>query len=165
MKTVVMGIGNLLLGDEGAGCRCVEELEKRYELPPEVECVDGGVCGYALLPIIEEAEALILIDALSDGREPGTVILAEDEAVPRKMGTHGSPHQIGICEVLALARIGGREPKRLLLFGIEPKVMELGIGLSPEGERGVEKALAEVVRSLGELGHEVTAKAGALGSE
>lgn len=158
MKTVVMGIGNLLLGDEGAGCRCIEELEKRYELPPEVECVDGGVCGYELLPIIEEAETLILIDALADGREPGTVILAEDEAVPRKMQTHGSPHQVGICEVLALARISGREPKRLLLFGIEPKRMELGIGLSPEAERGVEKALEAVVESLKDLGHEARAR-------
>ena len=86
------------------------------------------------------------------------MILAEDEAVPRKMQTHGSPHQVGICEVLALARISGREPKRLLLFGIEPKTMELGIGLSPEAERGVNKALEAVVESLKDLGHEARAR-------
>ena len=68
MQTLVLGIGNLLLGDEGVGCRCVQELERRYTLPPEVQCVDGGTAGFELLPLVEDTETLIIIDALTDGR-------------------------------------------------------------------------------------------------
>ena len=76
MRTLILGIGNLLLGDEGVGCRCVAALESRYSLPPEVVCEDGGTSGFELLPLIEDADTLIVIDAVADGRTPGTVILA-----------------------------------------------------------------------------------------
>ena len=158
METLVLGIGNLLLSDEGAGCRCVEELERRYTLPPEVRCVDGGTAGFELLPLVEDAQVLIIIDALKDGRQPGTVILVEDEAVPRLMLTRTSPHQIGISEVLATAQLTGKVPERLLLFGIEPKSLEVAMGLSPEVEQGLEKALDAVVSSLRCLGHIVSAR-------
>lgn len=153
MDTLVLGIGNLLLSDEGVGCRCVEELERRYILPPEVACVDGGTAGFELLPLIEDAQTLILIDALKDGRQPGTVILVEDEAVPRLMMTRTSPHQIGICEVLATAELTDKVPQRLLLFGIEPKRLDVAVGLSPEVSLGMEKALSEVASTLHALGH------------
>ncbi len=157
METLVLGIGNLLLSDEGVGCRCVEELERRYVLPPAVSCVDGGTAGFELLPLVEDAQALIIIDALKDGRTPGTLVLVEDEAVPRLMLTRTSPHQIGICEVLATAQLTGKMPKRLLFFGIEPKSLEVAMGLSPEVSQALDKALDAVVSSLRDLGHEVSA--------
>lgn len=157
METLVLGIGNLLLSDEGVGCRCVEELERRYVLPPAVSCVDGGTAGFELLPLVEDAQALIIIDALKDGRTPGTLVLVEDEAVPSLMLTRTSPHQIGICEVLATAQLTGKVPKRLLFFGIEPKSLEVAMGLSPEVSQALDKALDAVVSSLRDLGHEVSA--------
>ncbi len=153
----MLDIGNLLLGDEGVGCRCVEELERRYVLPPAVSCVDGGTAGFELLPLVEDAQALIIIDALKDGRAPGTLVLVEDEAVPRLMLTRTSPHQIGICEVLATAQLTGKVPKRLLFFGIEPKNLEVAMGLSPEVSQALDKALDAVVSSLRDLGYEVSA--------
>ncbi len=155
MQTLVLGIGNLLLSDEAVGCRCIEELESRYTLPPEVQCVDGGTAGYELLPLIEDAEALIIIDALTDGRPPGTVVLVEDNEVPRLMQTRTSPHQIGISEVLATAQLTNKVPQRLLLFGIEPKSLEVSIGLSPEVAQGMERALNAVVTELRAMGHPV----------
>lgn len=155
METLVLGIGNLLLSDEAVGCRCVEELERRYALPPEVQCVDGGTAGYELLPLIQDAEALIIIDALTDGRPPGTVVLVEDSAVPRLMQTRTSPHQIGISEILATAQMTDKMPQRLLLFGIEPKTLEVALGLSPEVSQAMEKVLAEVVSALQALGHQL----------
>ena len=157
METLVLGIGNLLLSDEGVGCRCVEELERRYVLPPAVSCVDGGTAGFELLPLVEDAQALIIIDALKDGRAPGTLVLVENDAVPRLMLTRTSPHQIGICEVLATAQLTGKVPKRLLFFGIEPKSLEVAMGLSPEVSQALDKALDAVVSSLRDLGHEVSA--------
>ena len=153
MQTLVLGIGNLLLGDEGVGCRCVQELERRYTLPPEVQCVDGGTAGFELLPLVEDTEALIIIDALTDGRAPGTVILVENDQVPRTLLTRTSPHQIGISEVLATAQLTAKVPERLLLFGIEPKNLQVQIGLSPEVEAGLEKALDAVVAELCAMGH------------
>ena len=158
METLVLGIGNLLLSDEGVACRCVEELERRYVLPPAVQCVDGGTAGFELLPLIEDAQTLIIIDALKDGRQPGTVILVEDEAVPRLMLTRTSPHQIGICEVLATAQLTDKVPQRLLLFGIEPKNLEVAVGLSPEVSEGLEKALHAVVDTLRAMGHELSTR-------
>ncbi|NQS71258.1 MAG: HyaD/HybD family hydrogenase maturation endopeptidase [Desulfobulbaceae bacterium] len=155
METLVLGIGNLLLGDEGVGCRCVEELERRYVLPPAVTCVDGGTAGFELLPLIEDAQTLIIIDALKDGRPPGTLVLVEDEAVPRLMLTRTSPHQIGICEVLATAQLTGKVPQRLLLFGIEPKSLEVTMGLSPEISQALEKTLDAVVAALSSMGHQI----------
>ena len=157
METLILGIGNLLLSDEGVGCRCVEELERRYVLPPAVSCVDGGTAGFELLPLVEDAQALIIIDALTDGRAPGTLVLVENDAVPRLMLTRTSPHQIGICEVLATAQRSGKVPKRLLFFGIEPKSLEVAMGLSPEVSQALDKALDAVVSSLRDLGHEVSA--------
>ncbi len=157
METLILGIGNLLLSDEGVGCRCVEELERRYVLPPAVSCVDGGTAGFELLPLVEDAQALIIIDALKDGRAPGTLVLVENDAVPRLMLTRTSPHQIGICEVLATAQLTGKVPKRLLFFGIEPKSLEVAMGLSPEVSQALDKALDAVVSSLRDLGHEVSA--------
>ena len=153
MQTLVLGIGNLLLGDEGVGCRCVQELERRYTLPPEVQCVDGGTAGFELLPLVEDTETLIIIDALTDGRAPGTVILVENDQVPRTLLTRTSPHQIGISEVLATAQLTAKVPERLLLFGIEPKNLQVRIGLSPEVEAGLEKALDAVVAELRAMGH------------
>ena len=158
MRTLIVGIGNLLLGDEGVGCRCVAALESRYSLPPEVVCEDGGTSGFELLPLIEDADTLIVIDAVTDGRTPGTVILAEDDAVPRTMQQHVSLHQTGFCEVLAAAAVRDRRPGRLLLFGVEPKLLELGMELSPEAAQGMEKALEAVVKSLRDMGHQVQPK-------
>lgn len=158
MQTLVLGIGNLLLGDEGVGCRCVEELERRYLLPDGVECLDGGTAGFELLPLVEDAHTLLLIDAVQDGREPGSVILVEDEQVPRLMLTRTSPHQVGICEVLGTAELIGRMPKRLLLFGVEPKTLSVGIGLSEEAGQGLEKVLDAVVATLRSMGHHIQAR-------
>ncbi|NLX18422.1 MAG: hydrogenase maturation protease [Desulfobulbus sp.] len=155
MKTLVLGIGNLLIGDEGVGCRTVAELTRRYTLPASVECVDGGTAGFELLGLLDNRDQVILIDALQDGREPGTVIKVEDEQVPRAFLVRTTPHQLGICDVLAAAQLTDTMPKRLTLYGIEPKQLNVGIGLSPEVEAGMEKTIRAVVDQLRHTGYEV----------
>lgn len=154
-KVLVLGIGNLLIGDEGVGCRTAEELSRRYTFPPTVECVDGGTAGFELLTMIDDKEHLILIDALKNDQPPGTVVLVEDEHVPQAFLARTTPHQLGICDVLAAAQLSDTMPKRLTLYGIEPKQLDVGIGLSPEVEAGMEKTIGAVVTQLRHFGYEV----------
>jgi len=155
VKALVLGIGNLLIGDEGVGCTAVAELCRRYTMPPEVECVDGGTAGFELLSMIDSKEHLILIDALRNDMEPGTVVMVEDEHVPRAFMARTTPHQLGICDVLAAAQLCDTMPQHLTLYGIEPKQLDVGIGLSPEVEAGMEKIICAVVDQLRHFGYEV----------
>jgi hydrogenase maturation protease len=154
-RALVLGIGNLLIGDEGVGCRTVTELARRYTLPQSVECVDGGTAGFELLTMIDGKEHLILIDALRNDQQPGTVVMVEGEHVPRAFLARTTPHQLGICDVLAAAQLSDTMPRHLTLYGIEPKQLEVGIGLSPEVEAGMEKTIGAVVQQLRHFGYEV----------
>jgi len=155
VKALVLGIGNLLIGDEGVGCLTVEELSRRYTLPPSVECVDGGTAGFELLSMIDGKDQVILIDALRNDMAPGTVVMVEGEHVPKAFLARTTPHQLGICDVLAAAQLCETMPEHLTLYGIEPKQMEVGIGLTPEVEAGMEKIINAVVDQLRHYGYEV----------
>ncbi len=156
MSALVLGIGNLLIGDEGVGCRTIEELCRRYSMPPEVQCIDGGTAGFELLTYLDGRREVILIDALRDDRAPGTVVKVEDEHVPRAFLARTTPHQLGICDVLAAAELTGIQPERLVLFGIEPKDLDIGLTLSPEVQAAMEKVVHAVVDQLRQFGYEVT---------
>lgn len=154
-KALVLGIGNLLIGDEGVGCRAATELASRFELPVNVECVDGGTAGFELLNMIDGKAHLILIDALKNDQQPGTVVMVEGEHVPKAFLARTTPHQLGICDVLAAAQLSDAMPESLTLYGIEPKQIDVGIGLSPEVEAGMEKTIGAVVQQLRHFGYEV----------
>lgn len=155
VKALVLGIGNLLIGDEGVGCKAAAELCRRYTLPPTVACIDGGTAGFELLSMIDSKDHLILIDALRNDMEPGTVVRIEGEHVPKAFLARTTPHQLGICDVLAAAQLCDTMPKNLTLYGIEPKQLDVGIGLSPEVEAGMEKIICAVVDQLRHFGYEV----------
>ncbi|MBU0730521.1 MAG: HyaD/HybD family hydrogenase maturation endopeptidase [Proteobacteria bacterium] len=148
MNVGVLGIGNVLLRDEGAGVRAIEELESRYIFPDDVELLDGGTAGIELLQYIQEKDLLIIIDAMRNGQAPGTVYRLEDEEVPAAFMTSISPHQLGISDLLAKATLIDALPERLLLYGIEPKDLTTGIGLSAEVELGLGQVILEVVALL-----------------
>ena len=155
MNALVLGIGNLLIGDEGVGCKAVEELNERYQLPPELECIDGGTAGFELLSLMDGKDLVILIDALRNDMEPGTSVLVAGEDVPQVFLTSISPHQLGISDVLAAAQLTDALPGQLFLYGIEPRNMDVGIGLTPEVEAGMEKVISAVVEQLRNFGYEV----------
>lgn len=129
---LVLGIGNLLLGDEGAGIRVVEELGARYTMPPEVEAIDGGTMGLELLPYLTGRRLLLIVDAVSTGAPPGTVVQMELTDPSGFFRGKISPHQIGIAEVLSVAAFTNELPERIMLIGVVPKEMATGLALSPE---------------------------------
>ena len=160
MKILVLGIGNLLLQDEGAGVRVVEEFERKYVPPAGVELLDGGTSGIELLQYIQGKDHLIILDVVKSGNPPGTIIRLEGEDVPALFQKRISPHQLGLSDLLAVAQLTGRMPGRVVLFGIEPKSIETGLEMSEEVGRNI-GCLADIVAlELVSLGLDVTTKGG-----
>ena len=152
MNVLVLGIGNVLMMDDSIGVRAIEELDKRYCFPQGVELLDGGTSGIELLSYIGDRDHLIIIDALKSGLPPGTVVKVEGEDVPARFMTRISPHQLGLSDVLAAATISGQLPRNLVLFGVEPKTVRLGLGLSNEVRASLDKLISTVIEELGRIG-------------
>lgn len=151
--TTVIGLGNPLMGDDGLGVLAAQRLQEEWFLPPEVQVVDGGTWGMNLLPLIEDAEALLLIDAIDQDMPPGTqMVLARDE-IPRALALKLSPHQIDLREVIALAELRGTLPERMVAIGLQPGRVELGAPLSPAVDRHVDHLVTMVASQLRLWGH------------
>ncbi|MBK8181957.1 MAG: HyaD/HybD family hydrogenase maturation endopeptidase [Candidatus Competibacteraceae bacterium] len=148
MRVVVLGLGNILLRDEGVGVRVVEALSERYGLPPEVEVVDGGTAGMELLNVIAGCDHLLICDAVKEDAPPGTVIKLIDAEVPAFFQTRYSPHQLGLADVLATLTLTDEAPGHITLIGVVPLDMELGIELSPEVRAVVGQAVECVATVL-----------------
>ncbi|MDU6141452.1 HyaD/HybD family hydrogenase maturation endopeptidase, partial [Bradyrhizobium sp.] len=124
-RILVLGIGNILWADEGFGVRVVEEFHRRYAVPDNVTILDGGTQGLYLVNYVEEADGLIVFDAIDYGLAPGELKLVRDDEVPRFTGAKKmSLHQTGFQEVLSAADLLGRYPRRLALIGCQPLDLE-----------------------------------------
>lgn len=124
-RILVLGIGNILWADEGFGVRCVEALNAGWEFPPQVTLMDGGTQGLYLLPYVQEADCLLVFDAVDYGDEPGKLREVIGDQVPRFMGAKKmSLHQTGFQEVLMAAELTGKLPKELVLIGVQPEELE-----------------------------------------
>ena len=124
-KILVLGIGNILWADEGFGVRVVEAFHARYHLAEHVTLLDGGTQGLYLVQFVEEADYLLVFDAIDYGLEPGTLKLVRDEEVPKFTGAKKmSLHQTGFQEVLSAADLLGAYPEKLALIGCQPLDLE-----------------------------------------
>ena len=160
MKALVLGVGNVLLGDEGVGVRVAEELNARYRDSEEVEILDGGTAGIELLRYLEGRDILIIIDAMAGGHPPGSVYLVEGDDVPKRFMEKISPHQIGLSDLLAAAIISDTLPPRIIMYAVEPKNLATGIGLTPEVEEAAGRVVSLVAAHLDSVGlaHETSAQ-------
>jgi hydrogenase maturation protease len=151
--TVVIGLGSPLMGDDGLGLLALEMLRRDRAFDPPPLLVDGGTWGMNLLPVIEGAERLLLVDAIRAGARPGEVVVIERQALPRGLGIKLSPHQIDLQEVLALAELRGTLPREAVAIGLEPERVELGVGVSRAVEDGLDALLERIVARLLAWGH------------
>jgi hydrogenase maturation protease len=146
----VLGVGNLLWADEGFGPRCVEALGAAWAFPPEVELIDGGTQGLALIPLLQEATHVLLFDAVDHSGAPGSMIVARDAEIPRFMGRDKmSLHQATMNDVLAALEMLGHRPSAFTLIGVKPvELGDYGGSLTPpvreQLPRAVEIGLAEL---------------------
>ena len=124
-RILVLGIGNILWADEGFGVRCVEALNAGWEFPPQVTVMDGGTQGLYLLPYVQEADCLLVFDAVDYGDEPGKLRVVVGDEVPRFMGVKKmSLHQTGFQEVLMAAELTQKLPAELVLVGVQAEQLE-----------------------------------------
>lgn len=116
----ILGVGNILLTDDGLGVQAIQELERTCAFPPNVILYDGGTGGLGLLPVIEQAERLIVVDAVLVEAAPGTVVRFDFEDLPATLTRRLSAHEIDIIEVLKVAESLGKRPPTVII-GMQPE--------------------------------------------
>lgn len=152
MQILVLGVGNVLLSDEGVGVRVVEALMRRYRFPENVEVMDGGTAGMELLDTIARSDRVIVVDAVRTGRPPARRVRLAGEEVPAFFRTRISPHQVGLSDLLATLQITGEAPDSVVLLGIEPVSLETGVKLTPAVAEQMENLIDAVLSELEEAG-------------
>ena len=158
--TLVLGLGNLLLGDEGLGVRVVERLLELYEFPEEVRVMDGGTLGLDLLPFVEDATRLLVIDAVQARRPPGTLVrLTKDEIPAFLSATKVSPHQEGLQDLLAVAALKGYLPEEVVFWGVQVGTLGVSLELSPAVAEQVDVLVEKVLAELAVWGLPAESKA------
>lgn len=145
-KVVIIGIGNILLRDEGVGVHAAWALMGR-QLPDQVEVIDGGTDAMDLLPAIQEAGRVIVIDALTGGKEPGAIYRVTPADLLCATDYPLSLHQTSFLEVLGMARQLGNEPE-VVIIGVEPKEMTWGLTLTPEVAQSLPQVIDAVLAEL-----------------
>ncbi len=160
-RILVLGIGNILWGDEGFGVRAVEAFHRRYEAPDNVTLLDGGTQGLYLVHFVEEADDLLVFDAIDYGLTPGELKIVRDGEVPKFTGSKKmSLHQTGFQEVLSAADLLGRYPQRLALVGCQPLDLEnWGGALTPPVTAAIAAAIEAACDILAEWGVELRTRA------
>lgn len=164
---LVLGVGNVLLGDEGIGVRIMGELGRRasagqISLPAGTRLVDGGTLGLDLLPLIEDARAILFVDAVDLGRAPGTVAVIEGRALATVLAGHLSAHQVGLADLLAVGRLLGTLPDAVALIGVQPGEVSVGLEQTPAVKAAVEAAVLACIRELELLAVSATSATGSV---
>lgn len=148
----VIGLGNILLTDEGIGVHAVEALRREFTFPENVKLIDGGTMGLDLLPFMEGMSKVLLVDAVDIKREPGTIVMIEDDDVPSFLNTKLSVHQIGLPDVLAALKLLNISPKELCLIGIQPKTVDVGLHPSREMRNTLKTLRGRIIGKLSDWG-------------
>lgn len=128
--TLILGIGNILLGDEGFGVRVIEHLGQ-YSLPAGIELADGGTGGIGLVELIAEREMVIVVDAIDAGKPAATILRLEPKDILNPQSAALSVHHLNLPAILHTAKILNRQPKQVVIFGVQPHTIAAGMELSP----------------------------------
>ena len=152
-KITVLGIGNILLSDEGFGVRVIEKLYQEYDFPEHVSIVDGGVLGIHLLGVIAEAQHLIVVDAVKNKQPPGTLYRLEKEELPERILLKNSLHQTDFLETLTLCQAIDKVPQTTVVLGVEPvDITTHSVDLTPIVAARVDDMMTRVIQELDMLG-------------
>lgn len=150
-RITVLGVGNILLSDEGVGVRVVEYLGRHYGFADNVSLVDGGVLGLRLMGTVADTDVLIIVDAVRNGGRPGTLYRLEGDQIPRRVLAKQSMHDMDLPEVLALCQVIDHNPSTVVI-GIEPEdITTMDLNLTPAIAAKVEALAAMVLRELDRL--------------
>jgi len=154
-RIIVLGVGNVLLTDEGVGVKVVKELEQRYDFPENVKLVDGGTQGLWLMSTIQQADHLIVVDAVLGKGEPGTIYRLERDDLPKGLRMKTSAHDSDLLEALSLCALIDAEPSSCVVIGIQPaNITDYGTELTDVIAGKVDDLISRVIEELNALGAE-----------
>ena len=149
MNMLVLGIGNTLLQDEGTGIHVLEALRERYPEPEGVNYVDGGTLSFTLAGMVEDCDSLIVIDAAQLKQTPGSMACLVGEEMDHFLGQgKRSVHEVGLLDLLDMARLAGRLPERRALVGIQPEVIDWGEQPSPAVNQAIPAAVELIIKLM-----------------
>lgn len=152
-RFTVLAVGNPIMGDDGIGLEILARLQAMLPQRPawqtaiamgELALLEGGTNGMELVPVVQEAERLLILDSVApgNGRQPGQALRMSGDHVPRLLSMKMSPHQVGLLDVLSSARLTGKEPAVLEVVGVVSEKVDLNLGLTPTAAAGIEPAAA-----------------------
>lgn len=140
------------MSDDGLSVHVLERLQADNLIPDNIQMIDGGTCGLDLLQYLEGVSNLIIIDAIKTRNGmPGSIIRLEGDKVPAYLSLKISPHDIGLPDLLATAKLRDLYPEKIVVFGIQPASLELGVELSPEVASKVDELIELIQREVNEL--------------
>ena len=150
----IIGLGNVLLGDDGIGCLAVQALSTEYDFGPEVEIIDLGAAGLDLAPYLYGRKLAAIVDAVNASGQPGTVkTYGEDDFAGSRAQLRITDHDPGLHEALAQLRLVGHAPEELIVIGVIPGSCALGDGITSAVQAAVPIVIDSVLRLLLERGH------------
>ncbi len=130
MAVGLIGIGNILLSDEGVGVHVIRAIREKYIFSPEIEIIDGGTLGLDLLPYFERFDKVLIVDAVNFSKEPGYVGIIEDNEIPAVLHTKLSVHHIGLADTLVAAKLMDMKLSKVSLVGIQPQSLDLRLEMT-----------------------------------
>jgi hydrogenase maturation protease len=148
MSILVLGIGNPIRSDDGVGVRVVKQLAAAHRFSADVALMEGGTLGLALLPYLAGVMRLVLVDAVDTGRMPGVLVRLEGNQISQTLESQFSPHQMGLKDLLAVAGVLGTAPEEVVLWGVQPENLGLGLEMSATVAARVESLAGHVVAEL-----------------
>jgi hydrogenase maturation protease len=154
-RALVLGCGNLLAGDDGVGPEVARRLASA-PVPEGVEIVDGGTLGLDLLPLLDNQDVLVLVDAVDTSHvepaqppaPPGAISVWEGADVARVFAVPLSVHEVAVADLLGAAALAGRLPRRVVVVGVQPHSTQTGVGLSATVDAAVPQAVETVLGLL-----------------
>lgn len=160
MRTILMGIGNILMQDEGVGVHVIKEIERRYSFSEPIEIIDAGTLGLEILYILQDGvDNLLVVDAVMGGKPPGTIYTFKNEEVRKYYFKNKlSAHEIGFSEVLALLEVMGKSIRNITLVGIEPFSFEVSLELHEKTASKFEDLIKLTLEELRNMGIRVLEK-------
>lgn len=158
----IIGLGNVLCADDGLGVIALRLLAQRYTIPAGVNLVEGEMRGLGLLPALEQASAAILVDACCGAGGPGSLRRLAGPKLLRATADQAFVHGAGVAGLLDAARGLGRLPAQVVMLGVVPATLELGLGCSPAVEARLPRLLAGIANEAGRLGHRLPLRPGRL---
>ena len=154
----VLGLGNILLTDEGVGVHAVNAIKEKYTFSPEIELIDGGTMGLDLLPIFQTQDKILIIDAVDFRKEPGHVGTLEGSKIPSVLNAKLSVHHIGLSDLLFTAKLTRTTPPEIFLVGIQPKSFDVSLEMTDEIRTRLDDIIELALQKLKEWDVKVSMK-------